>query len=305
MLDSYIEGSVERISPEAPVPVLNFRKAWARLGGAANVALNLKALGAEPILVAVHGFDEEAETLKQLMLEGGLSTNGLFPDGERPTTLKQRFISGSHQLLRLDKESTAPLKPEAHSTFLNRVKELITGASAVLFEDYDKGLLDKDSIQAIIAMAHEKGVPVTVDPKKANFSAYKGVTLFKPNLKEIREGLKIAVNPNDGASIESAVEQLKSHLGCTGVLLTLSEHGMYLNFRDEIHREAAHLRHIADVSGAGDTVIAVATLALVAGLSNKEILALANLAGGLVCEEVGVAPINPISLLNEATRIGV
>lgn len=305
MLDAYTEGSVERISPEAPVPVLNYKKSWVRLGGAANVAINLKALGAQPILIAVHGADEAAQQLKTLLLEGGLTIEGLFEDPSRPTTLKQRFLSGSHQLLRLDKESTEGLSKETKAIFIEKVKSLISSADAVLFEDYDKGLLDAESIQAIISEAKALSIPVTVDPKKANFSAYVGATLFKPNLKEIREGLKIEVNPKDKSSIEAAVLELKEKLALEGVLLTLSENGMYLNFRGEELQEPAHLRHIADVSGAGDTVIAVATLALVSKLSNKEILALANLSGGLVCEEVGVVPISPERLLKEAMRIGL
>lgn len=302
MLDAYIFGKVERISPEAPVPVVDVKNYDYRLGGAANVALNLKALGAEPMLIAVTGDDEPARRLESILVTNGLSTKGIFRSPSRITTVKNRVIGNNVQMLRIDSERTDGLNEEDKTRFLYKVRELLNQCDALIFEDYDKGLLDDKSIREIIAICKQANIPTIVDPKNRNFSSYVGATLFKPNLKEIKEGLNTDLNLSDMANLKSAVEKLKELLKNDFVMVTLSEKGIYItNHHDEYH-ETAHLRNIADVSGAGDTVVSVAALALACNLPMNLIASLANLAGGLVCEKVGVVPIDADTLKNEAMK---
>lgn len=300
MIDAYVWGKVDRISPEAPVPVLQASKRDSRLGGAANVALNIQALGATPILCAIIGDDDQGEELLSLMSAAGLSTDGIIKIAGRKTTVKLRVLSGSHHLLRIDSEDTHYLSPEDQDLFLSRINSLITAAQVVVFEDYDKGAISPKLIEGVVKQAREHQIPVSVDPKFKNFAAYKGVTLFKPNLKELREGLGIKVDPTDLDSLESAVNQLRDTMQIEGALITLSEHGMYLSTPTFKGKVKAHLRNIADVSGAGDTVISIASVCLALQTNDEMLLELANLGGGLVCEHVGVVPINKDDLLEEA-----
>lgn len=305
MLDAYLWGRVDRISPEAPVPVVQVTDRSARLGGAANVALNMKALGARPIVVSVVGDDEHAVTMERLFTEQGIRTDGLLRSAARRTTVKTRVISGHQHVVRVDEEQEEDLAPDEAQRLIDRVKELLTKErpGVLVMEDYDKGVLTATTIEGIIAAASAAGVPVSVDPKKRNFLAYRGVALFKPNLKELREGLKTEVDPTDEASLDKAVRLLEERLGNNTSMITLSEHGAYIRSKDAVHRVAAHRRKFADVSGAGDTVIAVASLALAQGLPPLQIAHLANLAGGLVCEEVGVVPIDPVRFGAECRRL--
>lgn len=300
MIDSYLWGKVDRISPEAPVPIVNVTKTEKRLGGAANVAMNVQALGATAVLCSVVGNDSEAEDFMSLMKEGGFSSDGIIKSKVRKTTVKHRIISGSQQLLRVDNEDDHQLSEMDNVNFIKKVKTLIDDANVVIFEDYDKGVLDADNIEKIIAYATSKKVPVVVDPKKRNFLAYKNVDLFKPNLKELKEGLGIKCDPGKIDDLRQAVRKLGEKLNQKSALITLSEYGAYINTKDGNEKHVpAHRRSIADVSGAGDTVISVAALCLALNLPIENIVEVSNLAGGLVCEYLGVVPINKEELLRE------
>lgn len=304
MLDAYLWGRVERISPEAPVPVVRVTDRSARLGGAANVALNVKALGATAIVVSTMGDDENAARMQGLFQQEGLSTKGLLRSRSRTTTVKTRVISGHQHIVRVDEELDDDLAPADENTLLDLVSTLIRDEkpNVLVLEDYNKGMLTPKTIKGTIERAKAAGVPVAVDPKKHNFFAYQGVDLFKPNLKELREGLKIDVAAGDRVAVRKAIAELEQRLGNTASLLTLSEHGMVAHSGVEEVFLPAHKREIADVSGAGDTVIAVAALCLAERTSLAMLAALSNLAGGLVCEAVGVVPIDRDHLLSEAER---
>jgi rfaE bifunctional protein kinase chain/domain len=300
MVDSYLWGRVDRISPEAPVPIVSVKKREKRLGGAANVALNVKSLGAEAILCAVIGADADGQDFLQLLDESGLTREGIVASNSRITTIKQRILSGSQQMLRIDSEMESLLLAEEKNSILQRAKTLLPTCDVVIFEDYDKGVLDETLIQQVTQLAREQQIPVIVDPKKRNFLHYQHATLFKPNLKELREGLKIDFNVASKQELEGAVQQLKDRLQLEGVLLTLSERGVFIEFQNEKHHLPAHIRQIADVSGAGDTVVSIAALCLALKLPPKIIAELSNLGGGLVCEYAGVVPIDKQQLLEEA-----
>lgn len=302
MIDSYIWGKVERISPEAPVPVISITNKEIRLGGAANVALNIAALGATPLLCSVVGNDHDGKSLLDLLDSLKMDRRGIVMSEERITTVKERMLSSSQQLLRIDRETTKPLNAHDKSTMFRKAKELINEADVVIFEDYDKGVLDKELIQYIVELANKKGIPITVDPKKENFLNYENVTLFKPNLKEIKEGLKLEFGNDDEVAIAEASLTLRNKLSVEKVFITRSEYGVYISSNQHQHFIPAHVRSISDVSGAGDTVISIASLCLALGLSDKFIAELSNLAGGLVCEHLGVVSIDKNQLLAEAKK---
>ncbi|MBK6343419.1 MAG: D-glycero-beta-D-manno-heptose-7-phosphate kinase [Flavobacteriales bacterium] len=305
MVDAYLWGRVDRISPEAPVPVVQVTHRSARLGGAANVALNAKALGAKAIIVSVAGDDENADRVERLLAEQELTPDGLVRSPLRRTTVKTRVISAQQHVVRVDEEQEDDLSATDERALLDRIALILRNdrPGVIVLEDYNKGVLTAGVIEGIVAMARAQGIPVAVDPKKKNFLAYRGVTLFKPNLKELREGLKMDIDPTDDMSLDRAVRQLEERLGNAISLVTLSEHGAFVHDARGGQRIAAHKRKIIDVSGAGDTVIAVAALALAQGLAPAVIAALSNLAGGLVCEEVGVAPIDRERFRSECERL--
>lgn len=305
MIDSYIWGKVERISPEAPVPVVRVTKKENRLGGAANVALNIQSLGACPYICAVIGEDSDGENFLSLLKAQGLSDEGLIKIKTRPTTVKTRIIAHNKQIARVDAETERNLTSYNTIIVLNKIKQIIADhrIDAIIFEDYDKGLITEELIDKTVKLAKEMGIITVVDPKKRNFHAYKGVQLFKPNLKELREGLKIDIDPSNLEQVEQAVEKLKKQLGAKTIMLTLSEHGVYVSSASGNKHILAHKRNIADVSGAGDTVIATAALCLAAGLNEFKTAEIANLAGGLVCEHVGVVPIDKARLLREVEEL--
>ncbi|MBX2897264.1 MAG: D-glycero-beta-D-manno-heptose-7-phosphate kinase [Cyclobacteriaceae bacterium] len=305
MLDSYIWGVVERISPEAPVPIVNVKKRDVRLGGAANVALNVQALGATPVMVALYGDDEAGIRLQQIVKDQHLSTDGLVLSTTRPTTVKTRVIASSQHVVRVDDESDKPSSAEEEQQLWKRIENLLPTCQAVIFEDYDKGVISPGLIYKTVTLAKQLGKPTIVDPKKRNFLAYEQVTLFKPNLKEMREGLKVELEAGNQLQLEAAIKILKEKLQVEGVMATLSEHGVYIDYQNEKIKLPAHAREIADVSGAGDTVVSIAALAVALKLTPKQIAALSNLGGGLVCQHVGVVPINKAELLAEAERIGI
>lgn len=303
MLDSYIWGAVERISPEAPVPIVNVKKKDFRLGGAANVALNVASLGAKPILCALIGDDDDGKKLIQRLDEGNISKEGIVVSTYRPTTVKTRIIASSQHVVRVDEESDKVVNAKEEHDIMQRIEKLLPSCQVVIFEDYDKGVLNASIIEKTVTLANQYKIPTVVDPKKRNFLSYKGVTLFKPNLKELREGLKIDVEAANPSSIADAVDQLKEKLNAAGVMLTLSEHGVYIDFRNEKLKLPAHAREIADVSGAGDTVVSIAALAVALHLSPDQIASLSNLGGGLVCQHVGVVPIDKEELLQESLAL--
>ena len=303
MVDAYYFGTVERISPEAPVPVVLVDKQETRLGGAGNVALNVHALGAQPVLCTVIGADKEGAGLRELLSAQGLSERGILESDKRKTTTKTRVIGNKHQIVLIDHELTENLDKRDSFLLLEAVKRELEQADVLIMEDYNKGVLHEGNIRAIIALAKEAGVPVVVDPKKKNFLEYAGVTLFKPNLKEIREGLNLSDDLKQIETLSAAVKNLQNHLGNTYTMVTLSEQGVYIAGQGEEHHVPAHLRNIADVSGAGDTVVSVAALCLALGTDIRLLAALSNLAGGIVCEQTGVVPIEADRLRSEAERL--
>jgi rfaE bifunctional protein kinase chain/domain len=300
MIDSYLWGSTNRISPEAPVPIVNVQKREQRLGGAGNVALNIQSLGATPILCSVVGNDSEGENLLRLMEINGLSRAGMVQSNHRITTVKHRILASSQHLLRIDSEMDKTIDEEEHELLWKKIENLLPQVQVVIFEDYDKGVIDGSLIEKTIQKANELQIPTIVDPKKRNFLLYKNATLFKPNLKELKEGLKLDFNHHNLDEITDAIKQLQAELQAKIVMTTLSEKGVIIHSESETHHIPAHLRSIADVSGAGDTVVSVAALCVALHLPNKLVAALSNLAGGLVCEYQGVVPINKAKLLAEA-----
>ena len=300
MIDAYMWGEFNRMSPEAPVPVVEVKKHENRLGGAANVALNLQSLGATPILCSVLGNDNKANLFKELMQDADLTTKGILTDTDRKTTLKTRVIADNKHQVRIDEEDTHPIDIE--DQFIQLIKELITGVDVVILQDYNKGVLTPKVITEIIKIANIQDTPTIVDPKKNNFNAYKNCAIFKPNLSEIKAGMNIEFNAANKYEIRKATKALRESLNAKAVLLTLSAKGLCINSKENFTYTAAFRRKIIDVSGAGDTVISVASLCLAANMSFSTLSILACLAGGIVCEKVGVIPIDKEILLNEARK---
>jgi rfaE bifunctional protein kinase chain/domain len=305
MIDSYLWGKVNRISPEAPVPVVSITKKESRLGGAANVALNVQAMGATPILCSVIGVDEEGARFLELMQKQKLSTKGILKSRSRITTVKTRVIGNNHQLIRVDEEVEHDITPDETDQFVHLITYLIKHEKidVIIFEDYDKGLITPPLIQRVVSESKKLKIATVVDPKKKHFGDYKGVTLFKPNLKELKDGLKIDFDQSNLKEIQKAVEKLRSKMKIDTALITLSEHGIYISSKKTKKIIPAHIRNIADVSGAGDTVVSVAALCLALKLKPESIAILSNLAGGLVCESVGVVPIDKEHLREEALEL--
>lgn len=300
MVDAYIWGSVERISPEAPVPVVRATRRDFRLGGAGNVALNVQALGADVMVCSVVGKDDQGEQLIKRLEERSISTEGIVKSQYRPTTVKTRVMTSHQHIVRVDEEVENSLNEEEQKEAIIRIGRLIKNSDVIIFEDYDKGVITPEIIAFTVEQARAQEIPVVVDPKKRNFLDYKGVTLFKPNLKELREGLNINVKKDDIEGLKQAVRALQHELTCEGILITLSEHGVLVDYKNEVHHIPAHKREISDVSGAGDTVVSIAAMCVALDLPPKMIAALSNLGGGLVCEHVGVVPIDKEALQKEA-----
>jgi len=297
MLDRYYWGSISRISPEAPVPVVEVESQSTRLGGAANVANNIASLGGIPLMIGVIGDDSGGKRLRSIVEEAGFPTAGLVIDKSRPTTTKTRVIAHSQHVVRIDQEVKNDVGKEILAKILDTLRAELSTLDAIILEDYNKGVVVKNLIREISALARKAGKTVTVDPKFHNFFEYTNVTVFKPNRKETEEALGRRLT--DVRSIEEAGWDLVKRLETDNVLLTLGEKGMSLFERggDVTHVET-RAQHVADVSGAGDTVISTLTMAIVAGATVKEASALANHAGGVVCGEVGIVPIQRDALLN-------
>lgn len=305
MVDSYLWGKVNRISPEAPVPIVSVNKKERRLGGAANVALNVQALGANPILCSVIGVDHEGLSFLDLLKSQKLSQKGILKSRDRITTVKTRVIGNNSQLLRVDEEVESDITASETQQLLTLISHILTHdkIDVIIFEDYNKGLLNPRLIGKIVELAKSKGIPTCVDPKKKNFNAYKGVSLFKPNLKELREGIKLDVSGDNVNELQRAVSSYRVKQKIETVLVTLAEKGVITNSRKVKEHVSAHVRSIADVSGAGDTVISVAALCRALRCDDQLTAALANLSGGLVCERIGVVPVDKDQLLEESLKL--
>ncbi len=305
MIDTYVWGKVSRISPEAPVPIIDIKKREHRLGGAANVALNIKSLGANPIICGVIGNDNYGQLFKELLDQENLSSEGIVTENNRPTTNKTRVIASHQQLIRIDEEITTEISKITSDEIIATIKNIIEkdDIQAIIFEDYDKGLLNTTIIDSITEIASKNNIITTVDPKKKNFFNYKNVTVFKPNLKELNEGMKLELSAEQLEGIHSAATKLMVTQNIQHILITLGENGMLLADKVKYTLIPAEKRDIADVSGAGDTVISVLTLCMSSGCSFIESGRIANLAGGLVCEKVGVVPISRNLLRNEAFAV--
>lgn len=301
MLDTYMWGKVDRISPEAPVPVVTVKSKDFRIGGAGNVALNACSLGAKVTVLSVTGKDEEATILENLFKENKIDTSFMLQSGERITTSKTRIISRNQQMMRLDSEITTDLDKKEEALLLNNVKAYISQEkpSVIILEDYNKGVLTEQVITEVIRLCKEAGIVTAVDPKRKNFFSYKGVDIFKPNLKEVKEGLNLLFDEVDQPLLNTIHKELANLLQHHISFITLSEKGVFYQGDNESALVPSHLRNIADVSGAGDTVIAVAAITYAVTKDTHLMAAIANIAGGLVCEEVGTVAINKEKLLQE------
>ncbi|MBC7652749.1 MAG: carbohydrate kinase [Deinococcales bacterium] len=305
MLDTYWWGHVDRISPEAPVPVVAVDKREYRIGGAGNVALNTVALGAETFIISVIGTDTDGETLTNLYQQQLINTKYLIAAPDRITTNKIRIISRNQQMLRLDAEITKDISTDLEQQLLQKVQQCIADnkPDVLIFEDYNKGILTPNIISQLIALCKANNIITTVDPKRKNFFSYVGVTIFKPNLKEVKEGLNVLLETVNQTTLSDIHVQLQAQLQHQISFITLSEKGVFYKDGTDSKIIPTHIRSIADVSGAGDTVIAVASL-VYATTGNMHLAAeMANIAGGLVCEEVGTAAIDKNKLLKECALL--
>jgi D-beta-D-heptose 7-phosphate kinase/D-beta-D-heptose 1-phosphate adenosyltransferase len=291
MLDVYIRGSVARISPEAPIPVVEINEKDRKMpGGAANVAANITALGGRSAIIGSVGQDQAGKELIRELKEQKVETKGVVALSDRPTTEKTRVIAHTQQVVRIDREVKSALNEKQQDQVVRKAIEAIRDADGVIFEDYNKGLLTTKVIRKVIAYAKRHKKIITVDPKFHNFFEFKGVTVMKPNMKEVTEALGTEAV---GETFETIGAKVMKKLGCRSVVLTRSEHGMTIF-------EAGHpprtiptfAREVFDVSGAGDTVIATLTLALTAGASLLQAAALANYAAGIEVEKLGVATVS-------------
>jgi len=301
MLDIYFWGDVKRISPEAPVPVLEVENELYRFGGAANCALNITTLSgiAEP--VGVIGYDSYGTVFNSLLNEQKINRNGIIEDDSRPTTTKTRVIADSQHIVRIDKENKEVLNKNIQNKIFEYVSSIIKKLDGIILQDYNKGVLSSSLIKQLIKLANKNGVIITVDPKFNNFFEYKNVTVFKPNRKEAEDVLGVKIKTDNDISF--AGNELLKKLNAKNVLLTLGEGGIAVFEKNKPEmRMPTKARKVADVSGAGDTVISTLTIALAAGADIYEASYLANYAGGLVCEEVGIVPIEIDKLFDTIIR---
>lgn len=296
MLDRYFWGTVARISPEAPVPVVEVEEESTRLGGAANVANNIASLGAIPLMVGVVGNDDAGRKLHSIIEENGFPTSGIVTDNARPTTVKTRVIAHHQHVVRIDHELKGDIDRTVERRILDLLKNQLHDLDGIILEDYNKGVLTRQLIKEIITLANKHSKIITVDPKFNNFFDYQDVTVFKPNRKETEEALGCRLAGLD--HVEEIGKTLLDRLHASNVLLTLGEKGMVLFERSgEMTHVPTSARKVADVSGAGDTVISTLTVALAAGSSIREAASLANYAGGIVCGEVGIVPVSKEDLV--------
>ena len=298
MIDEYLRGTVSRLSPEAPVPIIDIETETLRFGGAANVALNLKTLGCIPIIIGLIGKDSMADRFFEIMDENNLLKDGVIQDTNRPTTVKTRIIGDDQHIARVDREKIAYVDGNLTEAIKDKIRQHINTANGIILQDYNKGVLSREIIHYAISIANEQDKISAVDPKFLNFMEYRGATVFKPNIKETAQALACPIQSEN--DIKSAGIQLLEKLQAKNVLLTLGSKGMALFESDGSY---SHLhtktRNLADVSGAGDTVISTMIAAMVGGANAREAASLANYAAGIVCEEVGIVPIEAEKLKSE------
>lgn len=305
MTDHYIFGHVNRISPEAPIPVVDVYKQENRLGGAANVAQNIKELGAKVFLASVAGDDPDGYTFKEELQQAGISSRYIVLDQERKTTVKNRIISRNQQMLRYDVEQKNPLEENTELLLLDNIIDIIYTETphVVILQDYNKGVLTPKIIANVIHNARQAKIPVVVDPKYDNFFEYRGCTLIKPNLAEAANALEIDINPLKIDTLIAADSQLRAILQNSISVITLGSKGIFVATEDDHEICPAYQRNIIDVSGAGDTVLALLALGLALELDIFATVELANIAAGLVCEQVGVVPVDKEKLYKEAIAL--
>lgn len=305
MLDTYMWGNVDRISPEAPVPIVSLKNKEYRIGGAGNVALNCIALKANTCLFSVIGNDDDGKILINLLNEKGINTNGIIKSKSRITTNKLRVIARNQQMLRLDAEIIDDIDKNDEDELLNKIQKFITDEKpdVIIFEDYNKGILTEAIIKQAIQLCKKYNIVTTVDPKRKNFFSYKEVDIFKPNLKEVVEALNIVMDNVSLNNLSSIHKRLIEKLNHKISFITLSEKGVFYQNNEDAKHINAHIRSIADVSGAGDTVIAIASLVYAASRNIMLAIEIANIAGGLVCEEVGTVAINKEILELEVSKL--
>ena len=305
MLDTYWWGKVDRISPEAPVPVVAVTKREQRIGGAGNVALNLVSLGAHVNVLTLLGKDDDGEQLTTLFNQNNIGAKYIVTSTDRITTNKIRIISRNQHMMRLDAEMQTDITQNDEEKLLYAFEEYIVAESPdiVILEDYNKGVLTQTVVTKIIALCKQYHILTAVDPKRKNFFSYVGVDIFKPNLKEAVEGLNILTDVVSLSLLKDIHLLLQEKLKHKISFITLSEKGVFYNDNNSSSLIPTHIRSIADVCGAGDTVIAVASLVYAATKNVKLMAEVANIAGGLVCEEVGTVAINKESLLKECEEL--
>ena len=301
MVDRYYWGTVRRVSPEAPVPVVEVESEQVRLGGAANVAHNIRSLGGEPVLIGLVGNDHPGEVLLDLVREQGFPDHGIVQDPSRPTTIKTRVIAQSQHVVRIDNESKQLCPPAMRARMLDVIRGELPSLAGIIIEDYNKGVVTRELIEGVIALARAHHVIITVDPKFDNFLEFKHVTVFKPNRREAEEVLGGRLRTD--ADVERVGKRLLELLQAENILLTRGEKGMSLF---EANGGVSHIETVADnvqdVSGAGDTVIATLTMAMAGGASVREACTLANCASGVVVGAVGIVPIRLEELRAAALR---
>ncbi len=300
MVDSYLYGKAKRISTEAPVPILVANKREKTLGGAANVAMNVHALGAKPILCSIVGDDKDGSIFRQLLRDQKMATKGIIKSGNRVTTVKHRILSGTQHLVRVDYEDTHPIVPLDRKALLHHIENLIEECDLIIFQDYDKGTLDSVVIKETLKLARKKKIPTAVDPNQRNFLSYKNVTLFKPNLTELKEGLEINFEDNNEKELKGAIKKLGEEIKAKNLLVTLGGKGILYQSDKEKGKYPARAKKQIYVTGAGDTVISIAGLCLTLDLPLALTAELANMGGGIVCESPGVTPIHREELIKEA-----
>ena len=301
MLDTYMWGSVERISPEAPVPIVSLQKKEQRVGGAGNVALNIQSLNAQAFVLTITGDDDDAKQLNDLFIAQKINTQYSLKSGERITTNKTRVISRNQHMMRLDAEIIDDITRAEEEKILQQFEIFVQNEkpNIVILQDYNKGVLTEAVIRSVISICRENKILTAVDPKRKNFFAYKHADLFKPNLKEAKEALNIISPAVDAVLLQSIHSELHNLLQHQVSLITLSEKGIFYQQKEKSEFIPSHLRNIADVSGAGDTVIATAALIYAATKDIRLTAEVSNIAGGLVCEEVGTVAINKEKLYHE------
>ncbi len=303
ILDRYVKGKVSRISPEAPVPIVQQKSLALHLGGAANVMANLVAMGAGCSLIGIVGKDESGVAIANLIGQSALRSAIILEDATKPTTVKTRIIAGGHHLLRIDEESEQDISSDVQQQLIEKLGRFFKEdpPDILIIEDYNKGLLTPHVIAEVLGLCDRLDIPVAVDPKRKNFFLYQQVDLFKPNLKEAQEALGIA--HMDNVDIQTIGDKLFQHISCRTLMVTMAAEGIYL--KDAVHWEIfpTKVRNVADVSGAGDTVISLAAICRALSLSHRAMALICNTAGGIVCEMPGVVPVDKVRLLNELNEI--